>query len=352
MTLKKLLAKTKVYIVVLLSALVLVVWMLALGSQPISGDHKPVRVVIARGTSAKEIAAVLKGKDLIRSSFVFSLTCRVNGAGARLKPGVYELNKAMSVPCIIDKLIEGQSLEVWVTVPEGFTIRQISDLLQAKQLARGNSFLHLTLGQGEDFSGFSFVQGESLEGYLFPDTYLVSREMSPEAVVKKMLDTFEQKVDVQLKEDVQRIANERLSAGEPYPEQLHKILTLASLVEREAKVPKDRPLVAAVMWNRLKKGMRLEVDATISYVPGESGDNKDRVLYTDLRSDSSYNTYKFAGLPPGPICNPGLASIKAVLNPAHVDYLFYVAKPDGSHVFTRTFQEHMAARRAIRSGKQ
>jgi len=125
---------------------------------------------------------------------------------------------------------------------------------------------------------------------------------------------------------------------------------VASLIEREARVPQDRGQISAVIWNRLAKGMRLEIDATVTYSPGESTENKKDLLYSDLRTSSLYNTYTHNGLPPAPICNPGIASIKAALKPANVDYLFYVAKKDGSHKFNRTFEEHVKAKNAIKNG--
>lgn len=349
---KKLILETKSYILLLLCAMVIVVWVLVLGSRPVSNDASPVRIVIPNGSSARKIAEILDDKQLIRSPFVFLLTCRMTGSSSKFKPGVYEFSKTMGVPSVIRKLVQGESLESWITIPEGFTVRQIADLLAAKQLVSKDSFLRIAMDQGEDFSSYPFIMKPSLEGYLFPDTYLIARGTDPEGIIKKMLDTFERKVIIKLGTDIEETINTRFGAGEDNLLQgTQKILILASLVEREAKVDKDRPLIAAVLWNRLNKNMRLEVDATISYTPGESTDNMSRVRYADLNSSSPYNTYRHFGLPPGPICNPGLAAIKAVMNPAQVDYLFYVAKKDGSHEFSRTFEEHKAKKAAIRNGR-
>lgn len=347
---KHILAETKAYVVTLLVVLVALVWMLVIGSMPVSDDKTPVRVVIAKGASAAEIASILGEKNLIRSPFVFRLTCRVGGSSVRLKPGVYEFSKSMSLPTIIAKLVQGETLEQWVTVPEGYTIRQIADLLEAKQLADADAFVRLAITRGYEFSKYAFVYGNNLEGYLFPDTYLIARGTDMHGIIEKMLDAFEVKVALPLGTEIESVASKRFGLGsKAFTEGMNKILILASLVEREAKTPKDRPLVAAVLWNRLAKNMRLEVDATVSYIPGESKHNKNKLYYSDLEIDSPYNTYKYAGLPPAPICNPGLASIKAVLYPADVDYLYYVARPDGSHVFSRTFEEHVRAKRAIKA---
>jgi len=348
---RKILGVTKVYIALLLALLVTVVWVLALGSRPVSSDKTPIKVSIPKGASANEVTVALDDKGLIRSAFVFKLTCRMSGSSSKLKPGVYEFNKTMSVPQIIKRLVDGDSLEEWITIPEGFTVRQIADLLDEKQLASGSAFVKMAIDQGYEFLQYPFIQGDNLEGYLFPDTYLVARGTDPRQIIEKMLDAFQTKVGP-CKRDIQKIIKERMgSNNSDYNTKVNRIIIMASLVEREAKAPKDRPLIAAVLWNRLNKRMRLEIDATVTYRPGESTDNKKKVYYSDLASDSPYNTYKHFGLPPAPICNPGLAAIKAVLNPAKVDYIYYVAKPDGSHIFSRSLEEHNKAKNAIRSGK-
>lgn len=348
---RSLLARTKGYIVVLLAALVLVTWALALGSRPVSGDKTPVRVMITQGASARVITDTLYENHLIRSPFVFLLTCTMSGSSERLKPGVYELNRAMNTPEIIRSLVEGNTLESWVTVPEGWTLREIADILGAKQLANPDTFLGLTTSRGDQFAAYSFPYGENLEGYLFPDTYLIKRGATTEDIIKMMLDTFERRVVTAHWDEIEQVIANRFRLGENgFDEGLHRILIVASMVEREAKIPADRPKIAAVIWNRLAKNMRLEVDATVTYSLGKSRANKAKVYYKDLENDSPYNTYAHAGLPPAPICNPGLASIKAALEPAAIDALYYVAKKDGSHVFSKTLTEHNAAKQAIKDG--
>ncbi len=347
---RKLIAGTKLYLVLLLSALVLTVWTLLLGSLPVSGDRTPVRVVIAEGISANRIGQILDESGVIRSPFVFMLTCRMSGASQSLKPGVYELSRAISVPEIIRQLVKGEALESWVTVPEGYNVRQIADLLEKNRLVYGESFVRVAIHRADEFSTYPFLYTDSLEGYLFPDTYLVSRGVGPQGIIVKMLDAFDAKVLTPLQPEIEDAMRLRFGLSRDFlPEGLHRILTLASLVEREARIAKDRPLIAAVLWNRLARGMRLQVDAAVNYVPGESRQNKDRVYHKDLENGSSYNTYAHQGLPPGPICNPGLESVEAVLRPAHVDYLYYVAKPDGSHLFSRTHEEHQKRKNEIKN---
>ncbi|MEN6355470.1 MAG: endolytic transglycosylase MltG [Armatimonadota bacterium] len=348
---KSIFTQTKPYILVLVAALVITgLWLFAC-LRPISSDASAVRVVVAKGYTARDIGNSLDEQGLIRSPFVFMLACKAGGATEKLKPGVYELSRTMSVPEIINHLVSGKTLESWVTMPEGFTARQMADLLQSKRLVSGDSFVRLVLNQTYQFPDYSFVYGSSLEGYLFPDTYLIARGTDAQGITRKMLDTFDQKVIKPNRSEIEQVIRNRFGLGkQSFAEGLNKLLIVASMIEREAKVSKDRSLISAVLWNRLAKGMRLEVDATVTYSPGESTDNKDKIYYGDLHKDSPYNTYTHAGLPAGPICNPGLASIKAAMHPANVDYLYYVARPDGSHHFSRTFEEHVAAKNAIKDG--
>jgi UPF0755 protein len=259
----------------------------------------------------------------------------------------------MSVQQVIHHLVSGETIETRLTIPEGYTIRQIADELQARQFATSESFVRLTLTQGFQFPNSAFLFGHNLEGYLFPDTYLFQRGADINTIVETMLSTFQHKVVTPYKADIERVGKERFGLGpDKFNESLYKVLIMASLVEREAQLAKDRPVIAAVLWNRLDKRIRLEICATVSYVPGESRENKGKVYIVDTKKDGPYNTYRNYGLTPTPICNPGIASIKAVLEPAKVDYLYYVAKGDGGHIFSRTYKEHLAAKNAAeRSGQ-
>jgi len=347
----KLISESRWYIVAMLAVCAAAVWALVLGSLPVSGSRQILRVSIPRGSSARSIAATLHEQGVIRSPMMFVLTCRLSGTSGTLKPGIYGIARNLGVPEIVEMLAKGHSLEVWVTIPEGYTVRQIADVLNEKQIVDGDSFARMAISYGSEFASQGFLLDGSLEGYLFPDTYLLERGRDSEYIILKMLSTFEGRIVGPLRAEIERTALERFKLSEDqFDEGLHRIITMASLVEREARVPSDRPIIAGVLWNRLERGMRLEVCATVSYVPGESRENKQRVYTVDTLKNSPYNTYRNAGLPPGPICNPGLASVKAVLDPAKVDYLFYLAKPDGSHVFSRTYAEHLAAKRRVESG--
>jgi UPF0755 protein len=243
----------------------------------------------------------------------------------------------MSSLAVGDRLVG----DVVLTIPEGYTLVQIAQSLQSSGVTSEQGFLEAAKSANVPAGGVSFPlpQG-SLEGYLFPDTYFLQPDSKPEAAVAKMLANFERKVYVPLKTE---FASSSLSLNPEFASSSHsfnEVVILASMVEREAKLPRERPLIAGVYINRLRKGMKLDCDATIQYALGH---HKARLLYSDLTVDSPYNTYVHPGLPPGPICNPGLDSVRAALQPLQSDYLYYVARPDGSHAFSRTMSEHRAA---------
>lgn len=318
-----------------IAVLVLAAWLTArsIMTSPVGGGST-VYVMIPKGSSAGSIGRLLEEKGIIRSAFGFRLLVRLSGKTSELKPGAYKLSPSMTPSQVLDKVAKGEVSARWVTFPEGFTVRQMADRLASDGFVDKDRFIELALHQGSTFKTTFDHTGESLEGYLFPDSYLISSGATEEMIIEQMLKTFEEKVAMPLSADLNR-------SGWTW----HDTVTLASLIEREARMPKDRRLISSVLRNRLKKGMRLECDATVLYA---LGGHKDRVLYRDLEVDSPYNTYRHAGLPPGPIANPGFACIKAALDPQQSDYLYYVARPDGSHIFTRTLDEHNHARQIAR----
>lgn len=302
---------------------------------PASSRSRRVVVDVPPRASLPQISRLLQEKGVIRNQYAFQLMARVLGESTNLKAGEYELSPHLSVIEVIDKVARGDAISHWVTIPEGYTLEQVAKTLAKQKMAEERQFLKIARGGAEEFGGSLALPRESLEGYLFPDTYRIKAGASEKAILREMLATFEERVARELKDDVRRSG---LS--------LDKVVILASLIEREARVPRDRPLIAAVLHNRLKEKMRLQVDATVLYALGR---HKSRVLYEDLKTPSRYNTYRHLGLPPGPICNPGLHSIEAALRPAKQNYLFYVARPDGSHIFTRTYAEHQKAIRVARA---
>src|SRR3989442_557906 len=245
-----------------------------------------------------------------------------------LQGGEYRLSPAMSLLQIVDVVARGQVLLHAVTIPEGFTAAEVVDVLVDKGLGDREP-LTTVVRHGADLYTFSFLDGAvggSLEGFLLPDTYQIPRGLSARDVVGVFLGRFGQVVVPRWEA--------RGGSGS-----LREIITLASLVEREARLPEERALIAGVLSNRLHRRMLLEVDATVLYALGR---HKSVVTYKDLDVTSPYNTYRHIGLPPGPIANPGMAAIEAALTPAVTDYLYYVARADGSHVFSLTYEEHLA----------
>jgi len=301
-------------------------WFL-LSLRPPEGPSSPRFFAIRRGESLESVALRLERAGLVRSAKAFLLLARIEGAERGVKAGGYRLRPGWAWE-VLRALVEGRREAVWVTFPEGFTARQMARRLAEKGLCDERRFLRLFRLGRRAFPEFEFLPEEgTLEGYLFPDTYLFEMGIDECGIIRVLLRRFEEVV-------VRGLAGELERSGLS----LHEVVTLASLVEKEAKLEEERPLIAGVLLNRLRRGMRLECNASLLYVLGEP---KLWLTKEDLSIDSPYNTYRHKGLPPGPICNPGRASIVAVLRPRRTNFLFYVARPDGSHYFSRTYKEHL-----------
>ena len=303
--------------------------------RPVGGGPSRI-VVIPPGASTWQIGERLTQAGVIRNPRALVVAARLRGASGRLRHGEYALAPAQSAMQIVDILSRGQGLLHRVTIPEGYTIRQISDVLAGAGLVQRDRFIELAARRGRSFTRptLADLPIDSLEGYLFPDTYHLPRSLDEEAVIEAMLDRFDQAVGP----SIQAAARARGLT-------LHQLLTVASMVEREAQVGSERGVIAGVIYNRLARGMRLEIDATVLYALGR---HKESVTLADLAVDSPYNTYRHEGLPPGPIANPGFASIVDAASQIPTPYFFYVLKPDGSHHFSRTLAEHLAAVRRYR----
>lgn len=271
--------------------------------------------VISKGEAIREIANNLKDQNFIRDPLAFFILVKLQNVERNIQAGDFRLSTVMSANEILDELQHG-TVDIWVTSLEGWRSEEI-----ALELAQ-----ELSIPESE------FLK-YSQEGYMFPDTYLFPKQASGSAVAKKMRNTFDEKVTISLQEQI---------TNSPYS--LHEIVTIASLVEREALYDEERPLVASVLINRLSIGMKLDIDATIQYVLGYQTAEKDwwkkALSYEDLKIVSPYNTYIYSGLPPGPIANPGLTSILAVLNPAETDYLYYLHDQNGHIHLAKTYEEH------------
>lgn len=299
---------------------------------PYAGFANETRVDIPRGTSTLEIARMLAETGVVRYRWQF-LLARVFRPDAKLHAGEYRFHEAASVWQVFDRLSRGDVFYYALTVPEGDNLYDIAALLDKLRIIPGQDFLRAA----RDPSPIRDLapKAVTLEGYLFPDTYRITKHTSAAHLCLQMTQRF-------------RKAWKELGTSAP----VHPNVTLASLIEKETAVPEERPLVASVFCNRLRIGMPLDCDPTVIYAALR--ENKYRgVLYrSDLESESRYNTYRHAGLPPGPIANPGLESLKAALAPADTQYLYFVAKPDGSgaHQFSRKLEAHRRAVRRYRRG--
>ncbi len=282
-------------------------------------------VVVPAGSSASEVGRRLAQERVIGSPLAFSLLARLDGVEAALQAGEYRFPPHQSSVEVLHRLVAGQQVALWVTIPEGFTAKEIAAQLEARGLGEAGAFARYFLHDSIVVDG---VRTRSLEGFLFPDTYLIPIGASPADVAAVLTGQFRR----ELPPDAAARAK---SLGLTVPQ----VVTVASLVEREAKSDDERALMAGVYYNRLRRGMPLQVDATIEYTFAR---HKDVITLDDLARDSPYNTYEHAGLPPTPIASPGRPSLLAAFHPAVSDYLYYVYKGNGHHAFSRTVAEHNA----------
>jgi UPF0755 protein len=292
-------------------------------------------VIIPRGASFAEAADSLSKANLVGWRKMFRVYARVTGGDRHIKPGTYLLRHGTPWKDIIAALHGGHGLVNTITIPEGYTISQITPLL-AKTLKVPVESVQAAVRDTSLLARLD-IPNPTLEGYLFPDTYAFPLGTTASQAVHEMVYDFERrwKPDWDAKAAALKINR-------------NDLVTMASIVEREARVPEERPVIAAVYYNRLQKGMLLQADPTVQYALGH---HVGRVLYKDLEVKSPYNTYIHKGLPPGPVAAPGVASLAAAANPTNVPYLYFVASPDGHHEFRMTLQEHTSAIRQVRSAR-
>ncbi len=293
-------------------------WSLSL--QPVKAGDKTTKIfVVDKGVGIRDLANKLKEQGLIKDQVAFFLLVKFQGLEKKIQAGDFRLSPGMSAYGVASALTHG-TLDVWITIPEGWRAEEIfAELVGSGALA----------SQSADPAVF-----KASEGRLFPDTYLIPRDSDSSKIIKMFEDNFNKKVTPQMLSDANK---ENLD--------LTKLLTLASLVEREGKNDADRPIIADILLKRLKENMALQVDATVQYAIGKTqGDGwwPKELTTEDLQFRSPYNTYLYPGLPPGPICNPGLAAIKAVIYPAKTPYYYYLSDKNGVTHFAKTLQEHNA----------
>jgi UPF0755 protein len=274
------------------------------------------------------IARRLAEAGVIRSQTGFVVLATLRGTARALKAGEYEIPRGASLFATLQLLESGRVKPHVLVLLEGFTTRDLARQLEAEGLARGADVLRLA--ESPRFAQSLGIEAEGVEGYLFPDTYQLTKGMRVEEILGRMVHRFREKIATP--DVLGRARGRGLS--------LHEVLTLASIVEKEAAVAQERPVIAAVFWNRLRRDMPLQADPTVAYALGKDGRAPSR---DDLLVDHPFNTYRYRGLPPGPIGNPGRASVEAALEPARVPYLYFVSIDDRQHHFSATLEEHQQA---------
>ncbi len=293
---------------------------------PVSFEEKWKEIKIPDGSTYTESLDILKYNGIIKSKLTFLLLGRITGSHTELKPGYYNLSASMSPLQVFDNIIRGSTVQYSITIPEGSNLKNIRKKLEGKGLIDDESW---QLVYDREFIKSLNIDAPSLEGYLYPDTYYFAKGTPPETIFKVMVQRLWDNFNEPLRKRATALG---LSINE--------VLTLASIVEKEAIYDFERPIISAVYHNRLKINMKLQADPTVLY-----GVEKrwKRIRYRDLRRVTPYNTYVIKGLPPGPIASPGIKSIKATLFYKDVDYMFFVAMNNGRHYFSRTGEEHMRA---------
>ena len=320
-----------------IAALALLIALAGLGglwslTRPPAVTADTVILEVEPGTSVRSLARQLAREEVIRSPLLFEAWVRVAGDARRIQAGTYALPLGRSLPTIIDILVEGRTLLASLTVPEGLRLEETAG--RAARALGVDSAAFMTAATDSAFARSLGISAATLEGYLFPETYRVDPDIDARDLARVMVAQF------------QRVLSPAWRArADSLGRSVHEIVTLASIVEEEAKVPAERQVIAGVFWNRLTAGMPLEADPTVQYA---LGGHRARVLYRDLEIDSPYNTYRSSGLPPGPIASPGRSALEATLYPDSVPYFYFFAVGEGGrHTFSETFAEHNRKRRDL-----
>ena len=311
-------------------------------------DSKESIFVVEKGQGSKDIALNLEKEGLIRWGSLFRVYALVTGTSKKLQAGVYELSTSMNIPQMVEKFATGDIIKVVLTVPEGFILEQIQEKLS--RIFNGTRTVLVPLVE-EYKKEFQFLEdapaNATLEGYLFPDTYQSSYNTSAEEIIRKMLENFDRKLSQDLRKEISR-----------QKKTIFEIITMASMIEKEVKTKEDKELVSGILWKRLERGIPLQIDATISYITGKQTTNPAgpstqcvecsaygvKISKEETQIDSPYNTYKYRGLPIGPISNPGLESILAAIYPKSSQHWYYLSTPEGETIFSRTLEEHNRAK--------
>ncbi len=307
---------------------------------PTTALDEAVQLQIPQGTSSLQIGQDLHDLGLIRSKKawkLWSLWLRLSQQGGSFKAGTYQLNFNDDLPAIASTIWEGEVVQTSITIPEGWSLQQMAEYFESEGLFSAEEFLAATKQIPRDKFEWLPANLPYLEGFLYPDTYFLSQD-DPQAIIDQMLTRFE--------EVALPLYNE---AQVPLGLSLNEWVAFASIIEKEAVVAEERDTIAGVFANRLQRGMKLETDPTVEYALNIRQTKEQPLTFEQIRVDSPYNTYRYTGLPPTAIAAPGLPALKAALAPAETEYLFFVARYDGTHVFSQTLAEHEAATREIRA---
>ncbi len=296
------------------------------------GDTPLVDYTVERGVGYKSISWDLQQNGVIKNDIFFKAYVLASGNYGKLQAGDYRLSSSMSVADMVKKLATGDVIKNNLTVIEGWDLQDIADYLDSKKTMSGASFFGAA--KKDDAQTVPFLvdkpQKANLEGYIFPDTYELSMHDTPDTLITKTLVNFDKKLTPDLRAEISK-----------QKKTIFQVITMASILEKEVQTPEDKKIVAGILWKRIKGGIPLQVDATINYITGK---NHAGARITDTQIDSPYNTYKYYGLPKGPICNPGLDSIKAAIYPTKTDYWYYLSATKTGHtIFSKTLEEHNAA---------
>jgi UPF0755 protein len=291
------------------------------------GNPVPAQIRVEQGDSLASVARKLRDQKIISNAFLFSLWARLSGAEKKIHQGLYRFEASVPPSDVLERLVTGKGIFQTVTIPEGLTVKEIATLLENMQIANKEKFL--AEAADPNLLATLGLQDKGIEGYLFPSTYHFVPGTPERDIILMMAEQFRKMTQPLW---AQRDGGFELTT--------HEALTLASIIEKETGVEAERPLVSAVFHNRLKRQMALQSDPTTIYGLKDFNGNLTR---RDLNDPSPYNTYRIAALPPGPICNPSLSSIRAALHPANVPYLYFVSKNDGTHLFSETVEAHNQA---------
>jgi UPF0755 protein len=303
-------------------------WIYTSVERPYKGYEAQEQFVdIPSGSGTATMARRLADAGVVRSAQVFRVAVWLRGSSRRLQAGEYRFDQPMTAADVVDKISRGDVYVRAVTFREGLTVREMASVFESAGFGRASEFIEAA--RKAEVVREMDPEAKDLEGYLFPDTYTLPRRTTAEQLVERMVARFEKVMTPELR-------NKAVERGFT----VRQVVTLASLVEKETAKPEERPVVAGVYTNRMRIGMGLQCDPTVIYALMLAGRYDGNIRKGDLQIDSPYNTYRYAGLPPGPIAAPGEASLRAAVEPADVPYLYFVSRNDGSHVFSTTLDEH------------